>query len=402
MDMATKSNRTQIFKDLISKAPDYLAKALRERALISSGIRQRLTLSLLPGRIKTDWSFLPWTLSLVPTLKCSYKCRYCSHPEILKSMEENKLPHDWLTDMSVETRRKIIDDISGYKPTVSIFGGEPLEYGAIDSLLFELAEKRLFVSLTTNGGNLEAAAPSLINSGVNLIGVSFDGIGSVYDDITGCEGSFDAACRGIEKVVSLNGKNNRSNIKLIFTLCSANYKLIVPTVKEMIRFNPDQISVRHLIFNTIESVSGNSDRGFDGNVGAAFPFGGTEAAGDRMKIDGKTVIDQLKIIRKLSAQTGIPIAVEPDYTDEEIIAYYGAWEDWEMPKKTCPLPWNVMNVFPNGDAVFCGLYFYFVYGNVSHTPLKRVWNGREMKKMRRYLLNSNAHAFCRRCCALRL
>ena len=69
--------------------------------------------------------------------------------------------------------------------------------------------------------------------------------------------------------------------------------------------------------------------------------------------------------------------------------------------RLCPYPWSSLNIASNGDVVACcrDLQHKSTLGNVLDQPLKEIWNGPRMRKLRRSLIDgkpANENA-CRDC-----
>ena len=70
----------------------------------------------------------------------------------------------------------------------------------------------------------------------------------------------------------------------------------------------------------------------------------------------------------------------------------------------CPLPFNCLNVWANGDVTPCCFYFGphgLVLGNVKDTSLQEIWTGEPLKKVREGLLSGNVNPTCATCIANR-
>lgn len=70
----------------------------------------------------------------------------------------------------------------------------------------------------------------------------------------------------------------------------------------------------------------------------------------------------------------------------------------------CPLPFNCLNVWANGDVTPCCFYFGphgLVLGNVKEMSLKEIWAGEPLKKVRDGLLSGNVNPTCATCIANR-
>lgn len=70
-----------------------------------------------------------------------------------------------------------------------------------------------------------------------------------------------------------------------------------------------------------------------------------------------------------------------------------------IPSETfCSLPWTHLNVQPNGDIFPCCMSPYDKpIGNTSRDTLEEIWNGNEMKLIRKQMLSGKRPAACARC-----
>jgi radical SAM protein with 4Fe4S-binding SPASM domain len=68
-------------------------------------------------------------------------------------------------------------------------------------------------------------------------------------------------------------------------------------------------------------------------------------------------------------------------------------------KKTfCILPWNHLNVQPNGDVYPCCMAPYGeTIGNTKNDTLEEIWNGKDMKGIRKQMLKGERPHLCNRC-----
>ena len=71
----------------------------------------------------------------------------------------------------------------------------------------------------------------------------------------------------------------------------------------------------------------------------------------------------------------------------------------KIPSKTfCTLPWIHLNTQPNGDIYPCCMAPYGdSIGNTKDNTLKEVWNGDDMKSIRKDMLKGERPKACSRC-----
>ena len=68
----------------------------------------------------------------------------------------------------------------------------------------------------------------------------------------------------------------------------------------------------------------------------------------------------------------------------------------------CPLPFNCLNVWANGDVTPCCFYYGghgLVLGNVKNETLMEIWNGEPLQKVREGLLSGQVNPTCATCIA---
>ena len=382
------------------------SRLLEYPSLATSGLIQRLTLGLVPHRVKTSYSLPPWSINLVTNLSCDYQCSYCSNTMIADAALQSALPSEWHKPMNPKVWLAVLKKFRLFRPVINIFGGEPLHYPYIFEMIKAFRRDGFFVSMTTNGRHLEAHAKDLVSSGLNVLGVSFDGPPSPFSSITGNPQAHQYSFNGItafKEAQKANSDFNRSlvpcDIKVILTINSHNYDKIVSTIDEMASLKPDLIAIRHLIFNTPSAMRRMDSSCCNIEGGVEFNFGGQEGNGRFSTIDGRTVHSGIQKAKTVARAAGIPLVVEPEYGEDQCIQYYSNDVKEILPNRPCRTPWNILNIYPNGDAVFCGLYFYHRYGNILTQTANELWNGSKVRELRKILLKESPYPVCERCCA---
>ncbi len=135
---------------------------------------RRAGLMLLPGRP------VPLFASLEVTRRCNRHCRYCASPEA-----------DPCGDLSTQTWIGFLDDLAAAGcAAVSFTGGEPLLREDLEALVRAARQRRLRVSLNTNGSLLSRQRTLLPL--LDSVTVSLDGVREVNDALRG-PGAFDEA-----------------------------------------------------------------------------------------------------------------------------------------------------------------------------------------------------------------
>ena len=165
--------------------------------------------------------------NLEPTFRCNLKFVTCPR----NSVEGEKF------DMSDEVFSRICRELK-YARAVDFTGwGEPLLHPAIFSMIRKVKDKGLLASMTSNATLLsEENASRLIESGLDNLAVSVDGLrAETYEPIR--RGAlYDSVSRNIENTVFLAGRKSSSlEISLAFTIQKSNLPdlgLIIPWMKD--------------------------------------------------------------------------------------------------------------------------------------------------------------------------
>jgi len=89
------------------------------------------------------------------------------------------------------------------KPSIHLFGGEPLLHKDVLEFIKYLNMEKFKCSITTNGFPLEEHAQALVDFGVSHINVSIDGPEAIHDRGRNAPGAFRKALRGIQLIDSI-------------------------------------------------------------------------------------------------------------------------------------------------------------------------------------------------------
>jgi heme b synthase len=109
-------------------------------------------------------------------------------------------------DLDFEESKSLIDNIAEMgKPILVLSGGEPLFRPDIfDIAKYASAEKGLTVALATNGTMVdEKMAQKIVDSGVQRVAISLDGLGDIHDAFRKLPGSYDRAVKGMKHLQKL-------------------------------------------------------------------------------------------------------------------------------------------------------------------------------------------------------
>jgi len=120
--------------------------------------------------------------------------------------------------MDTNNAIKVIDNVSrlGIRSLV-ITGGEPFLHRDLFEITQYARDKGLEVCITTNGTLILDNIYKIVNSRVNNLSISLDGLEDIHDELRGKKGVFDKVQRGIEEL-----RKAGCNVALNFVLTKKN------------------------------------------------------------------------------------------------------------------------------------------------------------------------------------
>ena len=145
------------------------------------------TAACLPASSRVRKPIVVWNI----TRTCNLRCVHCyadSHAE------------RYAGELNWEQCCAVIDDLAEYKVNALLLsGGEPLLHPQLPQILQRATDKRLKVTISTNGTRITPEYARMFKElGVAYVGISLDGIGAVHDQFRGVKGAFDGAIRGFK------------------------------------------------------------------------------------------------------------------------------------------------------------------------------------------------------------
>lgn len=68
-------------------------------------------------------------------------------------------------------------------------------------------------------------------------------------------------------------------------------------------------------------------------------------------------------------------------------------------KMYCPMPWNRVNIWANGDISPCCTFYgkHLIFGNIHKNTIKEVWDSIQVKNLRESLVTGNYYKVCKNC-----
>jgi len=144
----------------------------------------------------------------------------------------------------------VIDDIAGFSPNITLFGGEPLLFPGCVELIRYIKNKGLHCLMITNGSLLERYAQDIVSAGLDELNLSLDGGSALHDEIRGMPGLFSRIMAGVDKINYFKAtiKSKRPLINLQCTITRYNYLCLEQLLDVAAALKADSLTFHNLIF----------------------------------------------------------------------------------------------------------------------------------------------------------
>jgi radical SAM protein with 4Fe4S-binding SPASM domain len=289
---------------------------------------------------------MPFTVFLSVSTVCNFKCKYCIH-----ALSKNQLTQKGFIPqiMSWETFTLAAEQIKRFPSkvkTIFLYGvGEPLCNRLLPRMVKHLKDLDITeqIAFITNGALLDKSMSlALVNAGIDTIRFSIQGLSSEkYKEICGINVDFNDLLRNISYLY-----RNKSNCEIFVKIAD------------------------------IALDNGDESRFYD-----IF----------------KEISDRMFIERI------VPVFHDIDYSDMiREGAITDLWGNEHETRMVCPICFYTLTVFPNGDVYPCCMESDPAnLGNIAHTSLTEIWNGKQHLGFLKMQLKKNRmhNAICRHCTA---
>lgn len=381
----------------VRNLPRLIKKAIGDPgyALRAFGQRSR---SYLSYHLRRGYSAYPETISLFLTFRCNLRCKMCAQwGECGTSSVQTA---DTLKqELSLEEIKGVINDVRSFRPTITLFGGEPFLYHDWREVVKCAKAAGLRCNAVTNGTLLEGKAADVIGVGLDEIIVSLEGDCRVHDEVTQVKGSFDRVMKGFTEINTLKKKKNieTPHVSICSTITEDNYRALEKVIEIGERIGADGVTFHHPSFIS-QDVYAQHNRIFSSYFGA----GSSDWAGfvrNRLPlIEVDLLLKKMRLI-KMSPHN-IDVFFYPNFSDEEVGKYYTDFNfSSDTYKRRCLSPWMVVYIFPDGSVRPCE-ELGFSTGNIKERSFKGIWNNDSYRHFRRVVKGEKVFPVCSKCTEL--
>jgi MoaA/NifB/PqqE/SkfB family radical SAM enzyme len=321
----------------------------------------------------------PSKLHILVTSNCNLRCCFC--------YAKDGLNHDHKNLLTLSEWEQLSKKIS--RLTAVIFtGGEPFVHKDIYNILSIMLQKKLMISVTTNGTNIDAE--KLMQLPINSLFVlmfSLHGPKEIHDKVTGKSKSFDIVIKTINKIAILKKKLNLKypilSIKCVITEENANY------LWDLVTFINKELPVAHVYFNLKAENSLHHALNLYKNI--------NNKQLNRRYIyhykNKEKVINFLKHLEQNRHQLKIDVGFTDSFnSNTDLYKYIKQPEDFVV--KPCNRPFHEMLIYSNGDYGNClGL----VSGNLREYAFS-IKDALGSSHYRNFIIDFKQHRRCYEAC----
>ncbi len=318
------------------------------------------------------------------TYRCTSRCKTCNIWQ--KNADENTKGElskgDWL---------KVLSKLKDYGiRSFEIFGGDALLRKDAIYDIIEFCNKNGIVTYLPTNANLcdRETIRKFIDSGLNMLYLSVDGIDDEHDNIRGVDGTF----KRIKTTLStfIEEKNRKGScypkINIVTTLSNMNYNKFSNLIKYFENYQINCIYPRNLV----EFSKGNIE---NSNINGYTPDPYYVPSDSGSHLFTREELGEFKRIVKTVKRTRRNIRV--DFRDIDM-AKDDTFLRGVYDFKKCHVATMLVTINPNGDVVPCPFYNSYVIGNLLRNNLEEIWGNSMHREFIRYQ-QAKKLALCQNC-----
>jgi len=346
-------------------------------------------------KLKSGTAPQPSVVYLVVNSVCNLRCKMC---DVGLQNKDSQFYKNMIKQgtLSLKKFKQIIDKIKKFRAEIAITSTEPLLYPHLIPAIRYIKRNGLACQLTTNGALLSHYAKQLVNAGLDKLYISIDGPAEVHDKIRGVKGTFKRLDRGIQLVKECKKQRNTSYPQICSNtvVMEDNYDRLVETVRLLRSIGIEHIMISHL--NWVTPLMAKIHN-------AAFPKYPATAMCvseiDLSDLDIEVLHQQVRQLAKEFPRSVVSFVPHIE-SNENLEQYYFKPNKFIDNYTKCLVPWCSMQIAVNGDVIVstrCALNVKF--GNVFEDKVDNIWQGKNIKAIRRALAK-RPFPVCSRCCGV--
>ncbi len=345
-------------------------------------------------------------VSLRITDMCNLRCHTCGQwgdngyllNKSLKELKQQEVP--------VETYKNFVDQIQeqGWSPLWYIWGGEPMMYPGLFDLLNYIGERKMPITMVTNGTNVAEHADEIINT-CKILWLSIDGPNAdIHNEqrpgVSPKTDNFKAVKTALE-TISEEKKRRKSVFPYVVPI-SVVARYNIDYLTDIYKFT-SQYADAH-IFYLSWWISEQEAQQHSDDFSQRFGFEPRTHwgwVGTWKNFDHGIIYDKFEEMWRLSnEQRKCPPLMYPHLKNREQVKNYYEDHSAVFGYNQCVSIYMTMEVDSNGDVSLCRDYHDYIIGNLKTDSVKEIWYGDTARKFRSSIASDGLMPVCTRCCGL--
>ena len=333
----------------------------------------------------------PAVISFTLTNACNLRCRMCGqwsdggYIRLHRGFQGEPLRvADW---------KKLVDEVAEHGiQWLLIRGGEPFLVPGIIDLLEHIIERRIPISIDSNGTKLVDFAEDLVRLGRMHVTVSIDGDEAVHDQVRGVPGCFQKIQEGLARLDELDpGPERRVSRSICFTISPWSLPNLgyMPAVARRLGVN----GINIVPYFYVPAAAGQVwERELRELLGIeAFSWHGFHH-----EASGVDVADFAAQYKRYTETLGR--VCEYPYLPLSLDEFRAWFADAQTPvgRSICYNVDRLIDIQPTGEANFCVDFPDGVLGHVRQETIAAIWNGERARRFRERRRQGRMGA-CHRC-----
>ena len=311
---------------------------------LTENIRSNLELNYQEfGEGKIVLESYPTRVQISPTERCNLDCIQCYRKKYKDSLIKEDMKIGILDTDTIQKATLAIEE------AWIVSGGEPFLYNEFGTMINFLKDREIQKIYTISNGTVinDDMAELLVKSEFSYIKLSFDGARKETIEKIRGEGVYDRLIYSVRRINHYKKKHHSKYPKLIinFVVMRNNYFELTLLVKLAMELEIDAIEC-HKCLNLNDNIKNLDINGYE-----------------------KEYEIELNKAKEVALNCNIEIRDSIDLG--------------EVKEKGCIEPWRFMLINQQGDVYPCCHIYGTPLGNVYKQTFEEIWNGEEVKKMRK-------------------
>lgn len=341
----------------------------------------------------------PKEIRIQLTKKCNLRCKHCFQWSNNGYYKNNSSQPDTETNLSFELLQKLILQTASLKPSIYLWGGEPLMYIEWDSLISLLSKDTRQKIISTNGTFIDEKIESLIKISENLdVVFSIDGLMDEHDFLRG-KGVFN---RVISNIKLLAKEKNAGRFKGRITINCSIHDAMIKNLVKFVNFCRE-LEINKLIMGFPWFINKQVCAEMDEYYSKYFHW--LPSRPDKhtwynfaYQLDLSNLLNLKEQIDKIRREKyDFKLRFHPDLKYGMKAILTGNAFD-QNKKVNCIAPFSRLAVWANGEVSFCGDFPEFCLDNLKNNDIEAIWQGENFNKIRNIIRTTHRPAsLCMRC-----